>query len=117
MREQILTNADGKNYLIMTEMYFNAFKSKNVDILRNLYSDNVGLTDWVGNWHGKDSVLEANKQLFEQDFELVVNSSFQLKNITYNEITIRFENEVIDVMDVLRFNSNFEIESVRAYRG
>ena len=117
MREQILTKADGKNYLIMTEMYFNAFKSKNLDILKNIYSDNVALTDWIGAWYGKNSVLEANEQLFKEDFELSLNSSFQLNNITYNEITIRFENEVIDVMDVIKFNSEFEIESIRAYKG
>ena len=117
MREQIVTKADGKNYLIMTELYFNAFKSKNLDILGNLYSDNVELTDWSGAWYGKDSVLEANKELFKSDFELTLNSSFQLNNITYNEITIRFENEVIEVMDVIRFTNEFEIESIRAYKG
>lgn len=117
MREQNLTKGDGKNYLIVTEMYFNAFKEKNLDILSRLYSDNVELTDWTGAWYGKQSVLEANKQLFETEFELSVNSSLQLGNVTYNQITIRFENEVIEVMDVIKFNSNFEIESIRAYKG
>jgi hypothetical protein len=117
MREQNLTNGDGKNYLIITEIYFNAFKEKKLDILDRLYSDNVELTDWTGAWYGKQSVLEANSQLFEKEFELIVNSSLQLKNVTYNEITIRFESEVIEVMDVIKFNSNFEIESIRAFKG
>ena len=117
MREQNLTKGDGKNYLIVTEMYFNAFKEKNVDILSRIYSDNVELTDWTGAWYGKDSVLEANKDLFKQEFELSLNSSLQLENATYNQITIRFENEVIDVMDVIKFNKDFEIESIRAYKG
>ena len=38
MREQNLTKGDGKNYLIVTEMYFNAFKEKNLDILTALLS-------------------------------------------------------------------------------
>lgn len=117
MREQNLTKGDGKNYLIVTEMYFNAFKEKNLDILSRIYSDSVELTDWTGAWYGKQSVLEANKQLFETDFELSLNSSLQLDNATYNQITIRFENEVIEVMDVIKFNTNFEIESIRAYKG
>ena len=117
MREQTLTNAVGKNYLVLTEMYFNAFNSKELSILGNLYASNVELTDWTGAWFGKDSVLEANRQLFETDFELFVNSSFQLNNITYNQITIRFESEVIEVMDVIKFNNEFEIESIRAYKG
>lgn len=107
----------GKNYLVLTEMYFNAFNSKELSILSNLYASNVELTDWTGAWFGKDSVLEANRQLFETDFELFVNSSFQLNNITYNQITIRFESEVIEVMDVIKFNNEFEIESIRAYKG
>jgi len=117
MREQNLTNGDGKNYLIVTETYFNAFKEKNLDILNRLYSDNTELIDWTGAWYGKESVLQANSQLFETDFELNINSSLQLKNVTYNQITIRFESEVIEVMDVIKFNSNFEIESIRAYKG
>ena len=117
MREQNLTNGDGKNYLIVTETYFNAFKEKNLDILNRLYSDNTELIDWTGAWYGKESVLQANSQLFETDFELNINSSLQIKNVTYNEITIRFESEVIEVMDVIKFNSNFEIESIRAYKG
>lgn len=117
MREQNLTKGDGKNYLIVTEMYFNAFREKNLDILSRLYSDNVELTDWTGAWYGKDSVLKANGDLFKNDFELSVNSSLQLQNVTYNQITIRFENEVIEVMDVIKFNENFEIESIRAYKG
>ena len=98
-------------------MYFNAFNSKELSILSNLYASNVELTDWTGAWFGKDSVLEANRQLFGTDFELFVNSSFQLNNITYNQITIRFESEVIEVMDVIKFNNEFEIESIRAYKG
>lgn len=117
MREQNLTKGDGKNYLIVTEMYFNAFKDKNLDILSKLYSDNVELIDWTGAWYGKHSVLEANKDLFKSDFNLSVDSSLQLENVTYNHITIRFESEVIEVMDVIKFNSNFEIESIRAFKG
>ena len=117
MREQILNEGDGKNYLIKTDLYFSAFRTKNLNILEELYSDNTELTDWTGAWYGKDSVLEANRQLFESDFELTVNSSLQLNNITYNQITIRFESEVIEVMDVIKFNKDFEIESIRAYKG
>jgi hypothetical protein len=117
MREQNLTKGDGKNYLIITETYFNAFREKNLDILSRIYSDNVELTDWTGAWYGKDSVLKANEDLFKHDFELSLNSSLQLENVTYNQITIRFENEVIEVMDVIKFNENFEIKSIRAYKG
>lgn len=117
MREQILNEGNGKNYLIKTDLYFSAFRTKNLDILKEIYSDNIQLTDWTGAWFGKDSVLEANRQLFERDFELVVNNSLQLNNITYNQITIRFESEVIEVLDVIKFNKDFEIESIRAYKG
>lgn len=117
MREQILNEGDGKNYLIKTDLYFSAFRTKNLNILEELYSNDTQLIDWTGAWYGKDSVLEANRQLFESDFELVVNSSLQLNNITYNQITIRFESEVIEVLDVIKFNKDFEIESIRAYKG
>ena len=47
----------------------------------------------------------------------IASSSGYAENVTYNQITIRFESEVIEVMDVIKFNSNFEIESIRAYKG
>ena len=117
MRDQILNENDVKNYLIKTDLYFSAFRTKNLNILKELYSNDTQLVDWTGAWYGKDSVLEANRQLFESDFELTVNSSLQLNNITYNQITIRFESEVVEVMDVIKFNKDFEIESIKAYKG
>jgi hypothetical protein len=41
MREQILNEGDGKNYLIKTDLYFSAFRTKNLNILEELYSDNT----------------------------------------------------------------------------
>lgn len=117
MREQILNQADGKNYLVKTNLYFSAFRSKSLVMLKEYYSKNITLTDWTGAWYGRDSVLEANEQLFKSDFELIVNSSLQFNNVTYNQITIRFESDAIEVIDVIKFNENFEIESIRAYKG
>jgi hypothetical protein len=71
----------------------------------------------VNQFIAQNNELEANKYLFKSDFELTINSSLQLENVTYNQITIRFESEVIEVMDVIKFNSNFEIESIRAFKG
>lgn len=117
MREQILNQVEGKNYLVKTNLYFSAFRTKNLDMLKKYYSENVTLTDWTGVWSGKDNVLEANSKLFQSDYEIIVNSSLQLNNITYNQITIRFESEAIEVMDIIKFNEDFEIESIRAYKG
>jgi len=110
MREQNLTKGDGKNYLIVTERYFNAFKEKNLDILSGLYSNSVELTDWTGAWYGKESVLEANKQLFENEFDLNVNSSLQLENITYNKYFIH--SELIRYAEKLIENNLNEVQAL-----
>lgn len=106
-----------KNFIIKTEEYFEAFASKNIDKLSELYSDGVNLIDWIGTWVGKNDVLNTNKELFKNDFQLKVLDIVQQNNRTFNTIIIEIGNESFEVIDVIKFNKDFEIEYIRAYKG
>lgn len=108
---------EAKNYLIKTEEYFEAFASKDLNKLSELYSDGVNLVDWVDSWVGKNNVLKANKQLFENEFKLYVLDSIQHDSRTFNTIVIEIGGETLPVVDVIKFNKDFEIEYIRAYKG
>ena len=107
-----------KNEILeIINLYFNAFINKDLKVLDEIYSDSVELIDWTGQWYGKESVLTANEELFKIDYDLFVNETKLIENITYNSITIRFDEGPIDVMDVIYFDENKKISKVRAFKG
>jgi hypothetical protein len=106
-----------KNLIIKTEEYFEAFASKDLEKLSEIYSDGINLIDWVGTWIGSKNVLDANKELFKNDFKLKVLDTIQSKDRTFNTILIEIGGETLEVMDVIKFNKEFQIEYIRAYKG
>ena len=47
MRDQILNENDVKNYLIKTDLYFSAFRTKNLNILKRY---TISRLDWSMVW-------------------------------------------------------------------
>ena len=105
-----------KNHIVKTEEYFKFFQDKDLIKLENTYAFNIRLTDWIVDVMGKGEVLSSNKELFENDFKLEVISTKQIDNQTYNEITIEIGDEFLNVLDVITFNDDFQIENITAYK-
>lgn len=104
----------GKNAI----SYFNAFKSKNLESLSNLYDDKIKLLDWNGEWNGREDVLNMNSQIFESNFELLISNIeiYTDSGITKCYIQIKFENETIDVIDNIFWNIDNKIIAIDAYK-
>ena len=109
-------NKTMKNHIVKTEEYFKFFQDKDLIKLENTYAFNIRLTDWIVDVMGKNEVLSSNKELFENDFKLEVISTKQIDNQTYNEITIEIGDEFLNILDVITFNDDFEIENITAYK-
>jgi hypothetical protein len=106
-----------KNLVMKTNEYFEAIASKDLVALSEMYSDKISLVDWNGSWFRPDKVLEVNQQLFQNDFELKVLDIVQSDNKTFNTIVIKIDNEIVEIMDVITFDDNFKIVSIKAYKG
>lgn len=104
------------NYIVNTDKYFEAFNNKDLDTLSTLYSNDVRLIDWDIDIEGKEEVLNANKGLFDLDFNLELNKTYQIENKTFNEITITIGEDVLEIMDVITFNQNYQITNITAYK-
>ena len=104
------------NYTVNTNLYFEAFNNKSIQKLSQLYSPTIRLVDWDIDISGIEEVLNANSELFNLDFELRVNKTYQINNKTFNEITITIGEDVLEIMDVITFNKEFQIENITAYK-
>ena len=106
-----------------TVAYFEAFSRGDLDALRELYANNIYLRDWEGTYVGSMVVLDANKQLFDNVDALAVriialHCDEDARTIAA-EIEIMLPNESLPllVVDVIEFNAEGLISSIRAYKG
>ena len=107
---------------LVTE-YFDAFASKDVEKLKELYADDISLRDWLSSASGKEDVLESNKRLFAAvtDIKINRNGHYSNKNTAACEIDLVLKHNAgtadkLLVVDVIEFEDN-KIKEIRAYLG
>ena len=103
-------------YIKKSQDYFDRFKNKDIKGLSHLYSSDIQLIDWDIDIKGREEVLNANSELFNLDFTLDVHTIYHSNDKTFNEITITIGDTVLEIMDVLTFNENYQITNITAYK-
>ena len=109
----------------LTIKYFEAFSNKDLDTLEALYASSVYLRDWDGTYVGSYAVLAENKRLFSEVDALVIRPlalHCDLDALTIAAeieimISVGDESHCFNVVDVVEFNEQKEIASIRAYKG
>jgi hypothetical protein len=100
--------------------YFEAFSNKDLEKLSELYSDDVTLADWEPLFFdGKEQVLSANKNLFDsvQSVNILVKRIGSNDKNVFAEIDILINsNTQLFVVDILEFDEDNKIKSIRAYK-
>ena len=99
--------------------YFQCFSDKNIEKLTELFADNIKLIDWNIQVEGKEKVLDANKNIFNNvdTIEVIPNNLYEDDNVVCCDINIIInQNEKIQVMDVIEFDDFMKIKSIRAYK-
>jgi hypothetical protein len=97
--------------------YFEAFGQKDINALSNMFSSDIILTDWLGEYVGKEKVLEANLEIFKNDFEIILDALDTISKISYARFRIIIGGETIKGIDVIEYNKNKLIKRVTAYKG
>ena len=103
----------------LIKTYFQAFSNKDIHELEVLFSNEIILKDWDICAEGKQEVLLANKNIFDS----VDSISTDLKELYLDglvavciiEITIN-KDEVLKVIDIIKFNDQMKIKEVSAYK-
>ena len=100
--------------------YFEAFSNKNIDLLDSMFSPNIVLKDWDIYAEGKSQVLEANKKIFDSLDSIDVSpvKLYEEGNVVVAELEILInKEEVIYVVDIIKYNKDNKIIGIRAYKG
>tara|TARA_Y100001973_G_C5040232_1_gene252414 strand:- start:296 stop:628 length:333 start_codon:yes stop_codon:yes gene_type:complete len=100
--------------------YFSKFEQKDLEGLSDMFHENVSLKDWNICVDGKQSVLDANADIFNSVGELRVNvENLYISDMTVvAELSIYVNNDpALPVVDIINFNSDMKIKSIVAYRG
>ena len=100
--------------------YFQTFSEKDSEGLRTMFNDNVILRDWDILANGIDEVVQANQDIFDS-VETIIATPLHLYvdgNVVVTELEIVVNDEdTLWVTDIIAFDDNQKIKSVRAYKG
>lgn len=100
--------------------YFDAFSRADILGLEKCLSDNVSLRDWNLDAGGIKFVLNEYSKIFKSLDEIVVNvvKLYEIESTVVAELIITAkEIGSIKVVDILSFDENGKIYSIRAYKG
>lgn len=100
--------------------YFETFSNKDIEGLSRMFSDEVTLVDWDISETGIENVIRANKNIFQSVKTISVTplKYYSSDDRSYAvEISILIdENETLDVVDIISFDQNGLINSIKAYK-
>ena len=104
--------------------YFKTFSNKDSEGLRSMFSNTVYLRDWDITAEGIDEVLNANTRIFDVVDTIVATPIrvwdflSQEDNVVVAELEIVVnDEETLLVTDILEFDDDEKIKSIRAYKG
>ena len=103
----------------LAKKYFDLFSNKDVQSLKNLFSENVKLKDWEIDVSGINEVVKANEKIFNSVESILVTPKniYQDNLVLICEIDILInKTEKLKVIDILKFNENNKIEEISAFK-
>lgn len=109
------------NILIdLTEKYFENFKNKNLNVLNEIFDDNIKLYDpFVKNVIGKQNVLKITKGILDSCEEIKFTQQDIFVDVqkmtTVSEIEFYCGKIRINVVDIIKFSNQNKIISITAY--
>jgi len=103
----------------LVKTYFEIFSNKDIKGLDNIFSDDVILQDWEILAKGKKQALDVNKNIFNsvESISVTLNDLYldELVAVCLIEIIINNE-EILKVIDIIKFNDESKIIEVSAYK-
>lgn len=103
----------------LAKRYFDFFSKKDIQNLKNFFSEDIILKDWEIEAIGINNVVEANKKIFNsvESIKVIPKNIYQdhLVLICVIDIMIN-KTEKLKVIDILKFNEKHKIEEISAFK-
>lgn len=100
--------------------YFQNFSDKNLSELEKTFSNDIILKDWNILAKGKENVLKEISNVFNcfKTINVKVINFYQFDKTTISKLDILFDNkEMIEVVDIIKFDQSYNIKSIQAFKG
>lgn len=100
--------------------YLDCYSQKDLDSISTMLAENVTLRDWKISVSGKVAALDETRKNFQnaRSIEIEILTSLESKNAVAGELKITVdESEILYVVDVITFNCDGYISSIKAYIG
>ena len=100
--------------------YLRKYAEKDLQYMEEMFADDIVLRDWKIRVSGKKNALDETRKNFEaaETIEIEVLATYENHNTVAAELKITVDNkEELYVVDVITFNFDRKIESIRAYLG
>ncbi len=108
-----------ENLIDEVEHYFELFSRKDLEGVSRKFSDDIFVQDWDIYAQGKEKVIEVNKGIFDSVDTVSVNMRefYQQDLVTICLIDVEINGqEIRRVIDIIKFNENYEIKEISAYK-
>jgi hypothetical protein len=100
-------------------LYLKSFAEKDIGSLEVLFADNITLSDWDGHLVGKEHILAFNRKVFAN----VNTIGIDIVKVAVGQATVMVEIKIIlnnttnvNVVDVIEFDDDNKIKSIKAYK-
>jgi len=101
----------------LLDVYFTAFKNKDIEAVTSTLSDDVVLLDWVSSAVGKTNVLRIFTNIFEtfKSIDVDIIDVITEGNRFSIELLIVLDETIINVIDVIHIRDN-KITKINAFK-
>jgi len=101
--------------------YFDMFSKKDINEIENLFSSSISLKDWTVDISSKDQVIKFYKTFFSEvnKIDIKIINIYNVNKIVIAELEIFINNDknILSVVDIIEFNEDNKIISIKAFKG
>ncbi|MEM9078250.1 MAG: nuclear transport factor 2 family protein [Bacteroidota bacterium] len=104
----------------LCRQYLERYARKDLTGVEAMFARNIVLRDWKIRVEGKQTALEETQKNFEaaKSIQIEILAMYEDQDTVAAELKITVDTtEELYVVDVISFNSNGQIVSIRAYKG
>ncbi|MFD2166482.1 nuclear transport factor 2 family protein [Thalassotalea euphylliae] len=116
----VKNNKEQPSNLNKFQYYLESYENMDINSVASMFADDILLRDWKISVKGKTEAIRETQKNFQSSESIVIEilRTFESANAVAGELKITVNStEVLYVTDVVTFNSDGKITSVRAYIG